>query len=363
MKASDIAVCRAAARRQAGSDSLRGPVTSAGPTHSAAFTILELLVALAITLLMAGLMLVVTTNTMGLWRRQQAIHTGAAAARQVLDQLERDLQTAMYRRDSNHWLAADILDTGSALANHGWLVSTGLMKPAAGGSLLPLPAPDSSGISRIETARFGLSGVWLRFVATNVESGGSLPVVVAYQVARRPVTGDAIASNPAPVRYNLYRSAVSDADSIGSGYDVTASAYNSTSNTPSGVSSTTYRQPRNVTNPSHANLLASNVVDFGCWLYARDSTGELVRLFPAAAGDVSHQAVGQSFSNETRFPEVADVMVRLLSEEGATLIEAMESGKVTRPSSYPTDAAWWWAVVEANSTVFTRRIEIKATAP
>jgi hypothetical protein len=307
-------------------------------------------------------MLVITTNTMGLWRRQQAIHTEAAAARQVLDQLERDLQTAIHRRDAAHWLAADILDSGSALANHGWLVQ-GLTKPAGGGSLLPLPPPDAGGISRIEAARFGLSGVWLRFVATNVESGGSLPTVVAYQLVRRPVTGDPVASNPAPVRYNLYRSAVSDADTLANGYDVTASAYNSTSNTPSSALSTAYRQPRNVTNPSHANLLASNVVDFGCWLYARDSVGELARIFPASAGDVSHQAVGQSFANDSRFPEAADVMVRLLSEEGATLIEAMESGRVTRPSSYPSDAAWWWAVVEANSTVFTRRIEIKATAP
>jgi len=328
----------------------------------AAFTILELLVALAITLVMAGLMLAVTMNTMGLWRRQQAIHTGAASARQVLDLIERDLQTAIFRRDANRWLAADILDTGPALANHGWLVS-GLTKPAGGGSLLPLPPPDAGGVARIEAARFGLSGVWLRFVATNVESGGSLPTVVAYQVARRPVTGDAVASNPAPIRYNLYRSAVSDTDTLANGYDVTSSAYNSTSNTPTSALSTAYRQPRNVTNPSHANLLASNVVDFGCWLYARDSTGELVRIFPATAGDSSHQAVGQSFAHDSRFPEVADVMLRLLSEEGATLVEAMESGRVVRPSSYPSDAAWWWAVVEANSAVFTRRIEIKGTAP
>jgi len=30
---------------------------------------------------------------------------------------------------------------------------------------------------------------------------------------------------------------------------------------------------------------------------------------------------------------------------------------------HATDAAWWWAVVDANSTVFTRRIEIKGAAP
>ena len=330
---------------------------------SSGFTLLELLVALTITLVMAGLMLAITLNAMTLWRRQQAALTSAASARQVLDQLERDLQAAVWRRDANHWLAADILDSSGALANHGWLIRSGLMKPAGGGSLLPLPPADAAGARRIEEARFGLSGVWLRFVTTNVESGGSLPVVVAYQMARRPVLGDAIASNPAPVRYNLYRSAIGDSETLANGYDVTATAYGSTSNTPSSAASTAYRQPRNVTNPSHANLLASNVVDFGCWLYARDASGELVRIYPANTGDQSHQAVGNSTASDTRYPEVADVLVRIVSEEGATLLEGMEAGRIARPAQYATDAAWWWAVVEANSSVFTRRIEIKATAP
>lgn len=341
----------------------RGTASPASSRLSPGFTLLELLIAVTITLVIAGLMLTITMNVLDLWRRQQAAHAQAATARQALDFVERDLQSALHRRDSNRWLAADILDDGGALANHGWLIGPGLMKPANGGSLQPLPPADANGGYRIEQARFGLSGVWLRLVATNVESGGSLPSVIAYQIARRPVTGDAIASNPAPVRYNLYRSAVGNAETLSNGYDVAASAYGSTSNTPTSALSTAYRQPRNVTNPSHANLLASNVVDFGCWLYARNSNGEQVRIYPAAAGDLAHTAIGQSTANDTRFPDAADVMVRVLSEEGASLVEAIETGKVTRPPEYANDAAWWWGVVEAHSAVFTRRVEIKGTAP
>ena len=55
--------------------------------------------------------------------------------------------------------------------------------------------------------------------------------------------------------------------------------------------------------------------------------------------------------------------MRIVSEEGATLIEAMEAGRVNRPVNYATDADWWWGVVEANSTVFIRRVEIKGVAP
>lgn len=318
---------------------------------------------MAITLVLAGLMLTVTSNVLNLWRRSQAAHTQAVTGKQVLDLLERDLQSALHRRDATRWLAADIIDNPSGLANHGWLTGPGLMKPANGGSLRPLPAPDATGTHRLVEARFGLSGMWLRFVGTNVESGGSLPTVIAYQVVRRPVTGNPVATNPAPVRYSLYRSAIGNDDTFANGYDVTAGAYGSTNNTPSSAMSTAYRSPRNVTNPSHANVLAANVVDLGCWLYVRDSTGALLRIYPAVAGDLSHQAIGNSTANVSRFPEVADVMVRIISEEGASLLEAIETGRVGRPSSYATDAEWWWGAVEANSAVFVRRVEIKGVAP
>lgn len=327
-----------------------------------AFTLLELLVAVTITLVIAGLMLAVTTNVLNLWRRSQANHTQATIARQVFDLLEQDLQSAIWRRDSNRWLAADILDSPGSLSNHGWLLGPGIMKPANGGSLLPLPAAAAGGERLLQHARFGLSGSWLRFVTTNVESGGSLPIVVAYQVARRPITGDPQATNPAAIRYALYRSAISNADTFAAGYDVTSGGYASTGNNPSSASSTAYRAARNVMNPSHANLLGSNVVDFGCWLHVRNPDRTLRRIYPAGTGDLSHQAIGNSTATDTRYPEVADVMLRILSEEGATLVEAIEAGRVTRPSFYATDAQWWWGVVEANSKVFTRRIEIKEAA-
>ena len=384
-----VGICRAAARRQAGfhrdpevclnskvaavvtplasrlttAATKTGPAASAGPTQSRGFTLLELLVAVVITLVLAGLMLTVTTNILTLWRRSQASHTQAVTAKQVLDLVERDLQSALCRHDARHWLAADIIDSPAGLANHGWLTGGVLVKPANGGSLRPLPAPAASGGYELAEARFGFSGLWLRFVATNVESGGSLPVVIAYQMVRRPVTGDPAATNPAPVRYSLYRSTIGNDDTFANGYDVTAAAYGSTNNTPSSALSTAYRLSRNVTNPSHANLLASNVVDFGCWLFVRDSSRTLQRIYPAAAGDVSHQAVGNSSASDSRFPEVADVMVRIVSEEGATLLEAMETGRVTRPANLATDAEWWWSVVEANSAVFIRRVEIKGVAP
>jgi prepilin-type N-terminal cleavage/methylation domain-containing protein len=332
-------------------------------TDNRAFTLLELLVAVSITLVIAGLMLGITSGMLTLWRRTQASHTQATTAKQVFDLLEQDIQSAVYRRDALHWLAADILDTTAELANHGWLaIGAGPVKPGNGGSLRPLPEPNGNGDRLIQDARFGLSGVWLRFIATNVESGGSLPTLIAYQMVRRPVTGIPVTSNTAPVRYSLYRSPISNTVTFETGYDVTSPLYRSTNNNPNAYT-VNQRSVKDVVNPGHAYLLASNVVDFGCWLYVREADGSLRRIFPSDVDDKSHHAIGNSTANDSRYPEVADVMIRILTEEGAMQLEAIEAGRIpVRPPIYASDPEWWWAVVEANSKVFTRRIEVKGGA-
>jgi hypothetical protein len=110
-----------------------------------------------------------------------------------------------------------------------------------------------------------------------------------------------------------------------------------------------------MSNPNTADAIASNVVDVGVWLHRRNSSNELDRLFPASSGDTTHSA-----SSREEFPEVVDVMLRVLTEEGARAIESIESGttSVARPPGI-TDPEWWWSVVEANSRVYVRRIQVK----
>src|SRR5256885_829746 len=137
------------------------------------------------------------------------------------------------------------------------------------------------------------------------------------------------------------------------GYNVVAAAYGSSGSTPS-VS----RAASTLMNPSLSDALAVNAVDFGTWLYLRDSSGALRRIFPADNSDLTHAARDSgSAADANRYPEVADVMLRILTDEGARQIDAMEQGNgaITRPGEFATDAEWWWAVVEANSHVYTRR--------
>lgn len=322
-----------------------------------AFTLLELLVAATITLLLATLMLSITTGTLTLWHRTQDNFSSATQARLALDLLERDLHAGVFRADGvTAWLAIDVTNPSATLLNHGWQ-SALLMKPATSESQRVLPAAVNGLDPVITNARFGLSGAWLRFITTQIDANGSLPCAVSYQIIRRPVSGpNNSPSNPAQVRYTLFRSAVATDTTFATGYNV-AAAYGSSTSAPSVA-----RSASTLTNPALSDALANNVVDFCVWLYVRDNSGTLRRIFPADNSDLTHAARdGGSAGDANRYPEVADVMVRLLTDEGARLIEAMEQGRgaITRPPEFSNDAEWWWAVVETNSHAYTRRVEIK----
>ena len=328
------------------------------PRTTRAFSLLELLVAATITLLLAGLMLAITIETLKLWHRTQDNFSSSTQARLALDLLERDLQAGVFRADGvNTWLAIDVLNSPSALLSHGWQ-SASLMKPVTAESQRLLPVAANGLDPVVADARFGLSGAWLRFVTSNVEASGSLPVAVSYQVVRRPASGpNNSAANPAQVRYTLFRSAVAAETTFATGYDMLAVAYASTASAPSVA-----RSNPTLTNPPLSDALAVNVVDFGIWLHVRDNAGTLRRIFPADNSDLVHAARDAgSAGDANRYPEVAEVMLRILTDEGARLIDAMEqgSGAIARPVEYSSDAEWWWAVVEANSRVYVRTVEIK----
>lgn len=311
------------------------------------FTLLELLVAIGITVAVVGAILAVTRSTLQLWQRTQDVLAADLQARVALDYLERDLESALFRPDGRTWLAIDVTNSASSLGNHGWLF-TATSKPGDTASTNVL-AGNSGELGR---ARFGLSGAWLRFFATNVESGGSLPIAVSYQLARRPLSGPVAGSNPAAVRYSFFRSAVSADQTFTTGYDLSF-GYGWGSANPPGQ-----RSPGTITNPNTtSDLLVTNVIDFGVWLYVRETSGELRRIFPDSDSDLSHRTTAFA-----EFPDVADVMIRVLTEQGARLVDQLENQRssLSRPGDVATDAEWWWSVAESNSRVYARRVVLRS---
>lgn len=338
------------------------------PARRRAFTLIEVVVAVGITALIAGFAVAILTNVSGFWSRTSGRLSAEAQARLVLDQLALDLQGALCRDDGNAWLAATI---PANTTNAGTLwdtrnTTTNALKPAnAAGSL-----QGSATTPAIAEARFGIAGTWLRFFTTKRGTSAaaaslSAPVAVAYQIVRRATTATAANLDR---RYLLHRTEVTPANTLGAGYDLAAAAWNPTQNNPAA----TFGSVREIRYPTLSSVLAENVVDFGVRLYttvpnATTGVPEPVRIFPAGNADLAHLATLPPRTPDAgggygaTFPDTAEVMVRILTDEGARLIAGYEANpqRVTLPAGR-NPQQYWWELAVANSQVFTRRIAIAA---
>ncbi|MSU22929.1 MAG: hypothetical protein EXS32_03800 [Opitutus sp.] len=360
----------------------------------AGFTILELLVAATLTAALAGVIIVVVHNVSSTWARSSGRLGADSQARLVLDQLALDLQGAQFRDDGNVWMAAEVIDRTSNPGNL-WAIAARNPKPTGTGAngSVSLTTPS------IADARFGAAGIWLRFFTTSRGTNTaatpatiSAPVAVAYQIIRRFTATNPVNLNTA---YLLHRSEARPGETgsgsaarpgtLESGYSITVAAY--TTSSAANNSGATTGDPRSIqipgTNTGAAgrnldSVLADNVIDFGIRCYVRDaaSPGGLRLIFPADASgkptgtansryraSVSSTTPVTSGNFSTLFPDVIDVMLRVLTDDGAALIANIEKNQtpaLTAPVKYNSNAqAWWWGVAQENSRVYTRRIVLR----
>jgi hypothetical protein len=144
----------------------------------------------------------------------------------------------------------------------------------------------------------------------------------------------------------LYRAEIGTAETFAAGYDLSGPSYAP----PDAVGGT-------LAVPGIREVLADNVVDFGVRFFASatdPATGRpaLQRIFPLDGGELEYRAGGRDAGEGRRaFPEVVDVMVRVLSDEGARQISALEAGQM---------GGDWWTIAQAHSRVFTRRVLVRA---
>lgn len=348
-------------------------------------TLVELLVAVAVTLVLSGLMIGLVANTLGHWQRAGGELAATIEAERALDFLEGDLRAAVLRRDGCVWFAATVQpdqtgagDPGGSLAN--WSapggVKPGWGSPGSADSSLALQP--ASG--RIDDCRFGMAGMWLRFVTAVPDDNSALastsaPRVVGYQLLRHAIAGTAGAT----VRYSLFRAEVrpqGTPSTFSVGGDVFAAEYNQPS-----VGGTNLGDPGTVRRPRRDQLLANNVVDFGVRLWGRDAAGRSVLLYPVNGNNLGFAATVRDGTAELAaawspnpalppaaasahgyvaaemaygFPAAAELLVRVLTEEGARRIEALEAGQ--------GDGGTWWTVAVAHSRVYTRWVEIGSWA-
>jgi type II secretory pathway pseudopilin PulG len=354
------------------------------PVAGTGFTLIEVLVAATLTIVLATLVLAAVSGVMNHWNRTAGRLATAADARLVLGQLAEDLQGAIFRADGNVWMAVTVqADTG---LSGQWRAAARPSQEKPGNAhpeTLDLATPS------MEDARFGVAGVWLRFFTTKQDTSAdaanlSAPTAVSYQIVRQNVTASAASEQ----RYLLFRAEVRRTRTAGgapgtfeAGYDLNPEAVPATFyQTPSGTAG----DPGNLIRPPLGSVLADNVIDFGVRLYLREGADWRL-VFPAApaaarsmpAGGLATHAAPPAFETQHlamsaepatadyyrhAFPEVVEVMIRVLTDEGARRISAFENGRLQPPAGV-TPADYWWILAEAHSRVFTRRIAIASRPP
>jgi prepilin-type N-terminal cleavage/methylation domain-containing protein len=362
-----------------------------GRASRSGFTLIELLVAAGITALLAGFIAVIVRNVSVVWTRSGNRLGADSQARIVLDQLQLDLQGALYRDDGKVWFAVDVLNSSNGGSTGLWQIAARNPKPV-GGMSLQMTQPN------LANARFGTAGLWLRFFTssrgTNTAATPatiSAPVAVGYQIVRRFT-----ATNPANqnAAYLLHRAeARPGATGSGgatrpgvfeSGYDITSAAY--TNSTAANNNGATTGDPRSIQVPGAVrnldSVIADNVIDFGVRCYVRDTSqpGGLRLIFPANAnGGLSNATTttalrsqlpsstpttAENYDHRFLFPDVVDVMIRVLTEEGTALIANMErvqTPALTVPAKYNNNVQeWWWGTAQEHSRVYTRRVVVNA---
>lgn len=306
------------------------------------FTILELLIASAVSIILLGLFLTVSTNILDAWGSSRDSLSSNAKARIILDTLSSDLESAILKDDRGVWLACTLLETTT---NSGRWESSPTQKPSGSESLrIDLEDPQLTA----NDYRFGVAGSWIRFFASPIDAsesgdGGDINAI-AYQLIRRKPHSR---SSDLDVSYQLYRSVVRGDHTLDEviedeGYFIDA------------FDGASYEgQAGEVITPRNdSSLLARDVVDFGIAFYGTDATDRIRPLYPlpSAATDYRIPQDGR--------PTSAEIFVRILDEEGAKQLNAYERGLI------PTDDAnFWWNTVNEFSTVYTQRVQFKGGAP
>ncbi len=303
-----------------------------------AFTLIELVVALAVTAVIGFFFISIGRDFANAWDNFGDSVARETEARAALDIIARDFESAYFLEGSDHMFAVDVLGDDSNTGSKWEGASAG--------------RPISSGF---DTANheYGWAGCWVRLITASPTLNA-----VGYQIIRSTIR-DSVGTP----RYMLYRNATLAKDTVDNiqtyGMNLSSSVYT----TGGGASAIT-----------RSNILAVNVVDFGVRLYIYepasspdypdpsdvDAPDGLRLIFPANSSSrlettipstLQHQ--GSTFVGATygdRYPDVVEVFIRVLSQNGADEISVMEEGGSN---------ATWEEIVENNSRLYRRYIVVR----
>lgn len=286
-------------------------------SFSSGFTLVELIVSMAITSVIALFVFGFATSLAQLWRNTESGVDSELDTQIALDQIVMDLESALFQERVDgegdpvpmlavSAIAKDSDDVYSASFSNRW-------------EELDQSARPSSSHFESDSHQYGWAGSWVRFFTASPSVNA-----VGYQLIRR----SAFADSSIP-KYLLHRSLIRHDNSITQGFDITAVSYRD------GNTAEALRSPR------LDGVILEDVVDFGVRLYVfdehsggkDDSPNGLRLIFPADGnGDLidshlEHLATALSDeSNGSRYPDVVEVFLRVLDDVGAGMLLRLEEG-------------------------------------
>jgi hypothetical protein len=336
-------------------------------SKQAGFTVIELLVASAVTLLLVGLMLQVTSAVLGSYDK---IHGKLSANNDVLHALNTlvaDLEGMIYRNDGNVWLAAEMVDSRFNTERAG---DENLWKSPT------FPTRQKPQGIDLDNDQYGQNGVWLRFLTSaydrDKEDPSSNPIygninAVAYQILRRGASVKGEAESSASRSYGLYRTVVNADKTFEVGYDL--DAFLQTNDYWTGLNTNLLGEPVEVLRPGLGSLIANNIIEFGIRFLDENNVDyvdfETVTVDPFFTGSGSRplpEAYFAPYSTEPNrsMPEFADIYLRVLTEEGARLILRFEQGLYRADLTSTNERNQFWRELETNHSVeFRKRVQLR----
>ncbi|MBK1876531.1 PulJ/GspJ family protein [Pelagicoccus mobilis] len=293
-----------------------------------AFTLMEMIVSLAITSVIALFVFSFSSSLAELWRNSESGVSTELDAQIALDRIVKDFESAIFQERGVPMLAVTAIPKS---VEDGFDVSFSgrWQTESTEGTGNPVDAHlRASGLHfDPENHRYGYAGVWLRFfsAAPNLNA-------IGYQIVRRP----AFTSSSEP-RYLLHRAVVRQDNTLEAGFDITSTAYNAapSSDISAGV----------VESPWLTNVLLEDVVDFGIRMYVFDESFNgnddapkgLRLIFPSAnnvdldSNETEHLASTHAESAfSTNYPDVVEIYLRVLDDAGARSLiysEEVEAGE------------------------------------
>ncbi len=309
------------------------------------FTLIEVLlstvIGVSLILLLANAAIDTATNNKRLTEELDR----SARARLVLDLLVNDLQSIVLRRDTNNWIAIDVLsDTKNS--NH-WQTAVG-QKPDEASLALQPKIDSETGMINPEDYRFGIAGTWLRFITTAEDrsiftSGKLVPGdinAVAYQIIRRALPSVPSASDLTNAGYQIHRSIVRADFTFDTGYSV--ETYKGTSD---------LGRPGEIKSPRLDSVVCDQVIDFGIIVHQINKDGKLVQGFPSRDPSLTPLKNPLKYrAPQDGIPVRLEILVRIISGNGARELRAREQGSIS-----PDD---WWQLAYRESRVYSRTLSL-----